>query len=240
MSSEYTFHVGEKFHPDGTARSYPGATVICFVDPASAAYRAGEALQAELAALPFGHKFGMLPPSSFHMTVFSLICDQRRTPEEWSSLRPLDTPLTEMDQFFIETVTPIAPPPRLRMVMTFIGGWGMSLRLSPADEQTYFALKNYREMLSRATGIRHPDHIWYEYHMTLAYSLKWMDEDEAAAYLDFRTRRGDELRSAIGVIELGAPVLTFFEDMFAFVPAEARFGLLSRRGSPNLDEVKSV
>jgi hypothetical protein len=231
MSAEYTFHVGEKFHPDGRPRSYPGSTVICPLDPASPIYRAGVELQAELAALPFGHKFALLPPASFHMTVFSLICDQQRVRELWSSRLPLDAPLEETDRFFIEAVTPVTPPPGLRMALTFIGGWGMSFRLCPADETTYFALKNYRELLSRATGVRYPDHDSYEFHITLAYSLQWLDEDEAAAYLDFRTRRGDHLRRQIDVVALEAPALTFFEDMFAFVPAAARFDLPSRRGT---------
>ncbi|MCX7668926.1 MAG: DUF1868 domain-containing protein, partial [Anaerolineae bacterium] len=116
MSAEYTFHVGEKFHPDGRPRSYPGSTVISFIDPASPIYHAGIQLQTELQALPFGHKFALLPPSSFHMTVFSLICDQQRVQELWTSQLPLDAPLAETDRFFIEAVTPIAPPAHPRMV----------------------------------------------------------------------------------------------------------------------------
>jgi hypothetical protein len=229
MSTDFTLHVGEKFHEDGSVRSYPGVTVISFADPPSAIYQAGVQLQTELAALPYGHKFALLPPSSFHMTVFSLICDQRRSKDEWSSRLPLDVPLAEADQFFLDAVLPIAPPPHFRMVMTFIGGWGMSFRLSPADEKTYFALRTYREQLSRATGVRYLDHATYEYHLTLAYGLRTLTEAEYEHYLDFRTRRGDPLRSEIGVFVTGTPLLTYFEDMFAFVPADQRFTLPSRR-----------
>lgn len=225
---EYTFHVGEKFNADGTPRSYPGSTVICFTPPDSPIYRIGAALQDELRARPYGHKFGFLPPSSFHMTVFSLICDQRRDPAEWSAALPIDAPLVETDRHFIETVTPIAPPPNFRMIMNFINGWGYSLVLSPADETTFFALRTYRNQLSRATGVRYPDHDTYVFHMTLAYVLIALTPDEALDYLAWRTARGDALRNQIGVFETGAPVLTFFEDMFAFVPVDQRHTLPSR------------
>ncbi|MBL8130637.1 MAG: DUF1868 domain-containing protein [Anaerolineae bacterium] len=229
MSDQYTYHVGEKFNEDGSPRSYPGVTIICFPDPASSIYRAGEALQAELSALPFAHKFGLLPPSSFHMTVFSLICEPRRTPEEWSSRLPLDAPLSQVDQFFIDTVPLVPAPDNFRMVMTFLGGWGLSFRLSPADEETYTGLRNYRRDLSLATGVRYPDHDAYEFHLTLAYQIIHLNEDERRIYAELRRRRGDELRGEIGVVNTGKPVLTFFEDMTAFVAVEERLALPSRR-----------
>lgn len=222
MTSAYTYHVGEKFHADGSAREYPGVTIICFADSASPIYQAGERLQAELQTLPYAHKFGLLPPSSFHMTVFSLICDHRRTPDQWSARLPLDAPLAEVDRFFIQALAPVTPPSGFRMVMTYLGGWGLSFRLSPADEGTYEALRAYREQVSEATGVRYPDHNTYEFHMTLAYQLIALDAEEKADYAARRLAWGEKLRCEIGVFETGVPVLTFFEDMFAFTPERQR------------------
>jgi hypothetical protein len=162
------------------------------------------------------------------MTVFSLICDQRRDPAEWSSHLAIDAPLVETDRFFIEALAPLSAPPGFRMIMNFIGGWGMSFVLSPADENTFFRLRTYRNQLSRASGVRYPDHDTYIFHMTLAYLLIMLTPDEAEHYLAWRTARGDALRDQIGVFETGAPLLTFFEDMFAFVPTEQRHTLPSR------------
>jgi hypothetical protein len=228
MTHDYTYHVGEKFNPDGSARAYPGVTIICFAHPSSKIYQAGEQVQDALKALPFHHKFGLLPPSSFHMTVFSLICDQRRTTDEWSSKIAQDIPLIDADQFFIEAVSPIPPPSSFRMVMTYIGGWGMSFRLSPADEATYFALQTYRDQVSRASGVRYPDHLTYEYHLTLAYQLITLTDAEFDEYAAFRLYWGEKLRGEIGVFETPTPMLTFFEDMFAFVAVDHRHILPSR------------
>jgi hypothetical protein len=229
MTTAYTYHVGEKFNADGSPRPYPGSTIICFADPTSRIYQAGERLQAALLALPFAHKFGLLPPSSFHMTVFSLICDQRRTQAEWTAHLPLDAPLDAVDQYFIRALAPVVPPSSFRMVMTYLGGWGLSFRLSPADEATAVALQTYRNQASAASGVRYPDHDTYQFHLTLAYQLMALDEAEQAAYAEFRLHWGEALRGEIGVFETPAPVLTFFENMFAFVPASERLTLPSRR-----------
>lgn len=228
--TEYTYHVGEKFYEDGSVRSYPGNTIICFARPASPIYQAGEAIQTGLMEQPYGHKFALLPPSSFHMTVFSLILDQQRVPELWSSRLSLDAPLEEVDQFFISAAATVEAPQRLRMCPTYLGGRGLSIRLSPADEMTEAALYTYRNALAAATGVRYPDHDIYKFHLTLAYQLMTLSEAETQAFADFRLGLDDSLRCDVGVFETEAPVLTFFDDMFRFEPIEKRNTLYSRDG----------
>ncbi len=228
MTPHYTYHVGEKFHEDGSVRTYPGATVICFASPDDAIYQAGEGLQADLLVQPYGGKFALLPPSSFHMTVFSLILDAKRIPSEWSDQMRLDSSLALMDSFFIKMTATVPPPAQLRMCMTWIGGRGLSFRLSPADEATYLALREYRQRLSQATGVRHPDFDTYEYHLTLAYQLQVLTPDEEAAFRAWRDAQGERLRCEIGVFATPAPMLTFFDDMFRFVPTDERASLSTR------------
>ncbi|PJF26696.1 MAG: hypothetical protein CUN53_06865 [Phototrophicales bacterium] len=225
----YTYHVGEKFHADGSVRQYPGSTIICFADPESALYQAGVSVQNALSAQPFGHKFALLPPSSFHMTVFSLILDAQRVLPLWSAFLPVDTPLAQMDQFFIERVATVAPPDNFRMCMTYIGGKGLSFRLSPADEDTYHALHGYRRRISEATGVHYPDHDTYEFHMTLAYNLIVLTDDEKRAFAEWKLNLGEALRCDVGVFDTGAPHLTFFDDMFAFLTID-QGDLLRSRG----------
>jgi hypothetical protein len=228
MTPQYTHHVGEKFYADSSARAYPGVTIICFASLDDAIYKAGMRLQAGLLAQPFGTKFALLPPTSFHMTVFSLILDAKRIASEWSSQMPLDTPLTNMDRFFSETVATVIPPAGFRMCMTWIGGRGLSFRLSPADEATYLALRNYRAQVSEATGVRHPDYETYEYHLTLAYQLQVLSSEEEAAFRTWRDAQGEVMRGEIGVFQTPPPMLTFFDDMFRFVP-KADYATLTTR-----------
>ena len=97
---QYAPAVGNKFYEDGTVRQFPGNTIICFADPQSQAFQEAEWAQQQLLRESYADKFAILPPSSFHMTVLDLICDQVRETEKWSSHLSLDAPLEEVDQHF--------------------------------------------------------------------------------------------------------------------------------------------
>jgi hypothetical protein len=228
MNAQYTIHVGEKFLMGGQVRPYPGVTIICFAPLASTIYKAGVLVQDQLQQQPYGSKFVLLPPSSFHMTVFSLILDQQRIPEYWTSHLSLDTPLETVDTFLIEQVGRVVPPKNLRLCTTYVGGQGLSFRLSPADESTYEAIWDYRARVAAATGIRYPDHDSYQFHLTLAYNLVTLSPQESVMFSDWRFSLGEKLRGEIGIFDTGEPTLTFFDDMFAFVPADQRRSLESR------------
>lgn len=226
---QFTRHVGEKFYEDGSVKPFAGVTIICFADPNSAIYQAGEKVQQQLLAQPFGDKFALLPPSSFHMTVMQLLNDADRFVPLWTPHLPLDAPLNTIDEFFIERVGQVTPPQNLRMCMTYLRGRGLSFTLYPADEASYVAVWEYRNAIADATGVRFPLHDSYQFHLTLAYNLVVLDDAEEAAFTAWRDKLGDELRCEIGVFDTGMPTLTFFDDMFAFVPAEERHTLVSRR-----------
>lgn len=230
-SIRYTPAVGRKFHTDGSVRRFPGNTVICFGTPDCAAYQHGKWIQAQLGALPFAHKFTMLPPSSFHMTVFQLLCDEEREPQFWSSQLPLDMPLAETDAFFLKKVPAVEAPANFRMTFMDlgIGHTAMGMRLKPADDETHHAVWDYRERLATATGVRFPDHDEYVFHISLCYIAQEMTDAEAAQLADVQEQVNAKLTQEFGVFESGQPTLTFFDDMFAFVPAEERHTLASRQ-----------
>lgn len=225
----YTHEVGRKFHADGSPRMFPGNTIICFVDPESPIGRAGQAFQADLARQPFGRKFAPLPPASFHMTVMELLCDQVRAPERWSSELALDAPLAATDAFFIERAAPIDPPGAIVMAVdTLAHRGGLMITLQPATAAVAAGLRAYRDALAAATGVRAPDHDRYGFHISLAYRLIELEDAEQRALADFAAGWTARVRAAAAEVALGRPTLTFFDDMFRFVPGEARATLRSR------------
>ncbi|MBC8100771.1 MAG: DUF1868 domain-containing protein [Armatimonadetes bacterium] len=227
----YTMHVNEKFFADGSIRHYPGSTIICFADPASAIYTLGESVQAQLMAEPYGHKFVLLPPSSFHMTVFSLLLDQRRAPDGWSAHVPLEASLADADRHMRQTVATVPAPANFRMVFKYLGGGGLSFQLTPADETSERTLWAYRHALAAATGVRYPDHDTYRFHLTLAYKLIHLTDDEERDFQAFRLNLGETLRPQLGIFDTGAPVLTFFDHMNRFVTAD-EYHTLETRSAP--------
>ncbi len=229
-SSQYTSFVGSKFHPDGAARTFPGNTIICFVDPQRHANVFQECVwaQEQLQGMQCRYKFGFLPPDSFHMTVFELLCDQVRTIQKWSRFLPLSASLEETDRFFLSKVSEAPAPAGFRMRYRFIR-WPASIEVKPADQETERALWSYRNQVSEITGVRFPDHDSYRFHITLAYPLIELESTEQREVLMTFEKIEQRLGRSFGTFDAASPQLVFFDDMFKFVPAEERHTLTTRR-----------
>ncbi len=211
--------VGPKFDMAGSPLPFAGCSMICEVPVGSPLYVAGGAVQDRCRAAGLGRSFIFLPPASFHMTLFDLVCYGEREPARWSSLLPLDAPQAEVDRFMADRMRPIRLASTLRLKVTGVGELGgrntLRIMLGPADGETEADLAAYREAASLATGVRLPSHDSYAFHFTLAYPLALLDEEES--------RGGEALARVIvqqledqGEVQVGAPYLSFFEDMFSF------------------------
>lgn len=227
----YAPDVGRKFYEDGRVRQFAGNTVICFADPDGQAYNDAEWVQQEILKEPYGQNFAMLPPSSFHMTVFELLCEDVRIPEKWSSQLALDMSLIETDEFFIEAFQHVPTPENFQMRFgeLSLGKTGLSLRLEPIDDAMNTLIRGYRDQLSEATGLRQPSHEIYVFHLSLAYRIILPTDEEEAQLQALAERVNARLRETFGVFDTGKPTLTFFDDMFAFVPEDERLTLKSRQ-----------
>jgi hypothetical protein len=224
----YTPAVGSKFNPDGSIHTFAGNTVICYTPPDSHAYQQGEWVQDEFRRLPIAHKYALMPPSSFHMTVFELINHSFRNPVKWPQGVALDTPLEAMDQYFIERVPQVETPENFRMRCTGLRGGGILIKLAPADDETEQRIWAYRRALAAATQLHTPDFDQYGFHMTLAYRLIELEPDEEQIEREFFERVGAQLRETWGIFDTGKPHLTFFDDMYRFVTVDERHTLKTR------------
>ncbi len=216
---------GSKFLPDGTARYFPGNTIISFVSEGSAEAlllaRVVDQLRSAIA-----EDFVLLPATSWHMTLFELLCDTVRDVDRWSSKLSLDASLESVDEFFAEHVPTVVAPAGLDMTCQGISADGttLGLQLDPTDSVTADALRRYRTALSEVTGVRQPGHDNYGFHITLAYRLR-RPESGRQQHIDAAMSRANA--EAEGArLRIPAPVLTYFSDMTHFAeharPAKPR------------------
>ncbi len=228
---QYAPAVGNKFYKDGSVRQFPGNTIICFADPDGQAYKDAEWVQNEILKEPYGHKFAMLPPSSFHMTVFELLCDEVREKSHWSFKLSLDASLIETDKFFIDAFKDVSTPDNFQMVCTgmAVGRTGLMLALEPKDDAVNKHIRGYRNMLAATMGILQPNHETYGFHLSLAYRIIQTTAEEEAQLEALAERVNVRLNETFGLFDTGKPMLTFFDDMFAFVPESERLNLMSRK-----------
>ncbi|ARM92047.1 RNA ligase family protein (plasmid) [Rhizobium sp. CIAT894] len=212
----YPTGVHTKFNLDGSVRAFPGNTIICHLAPASRLYGALSNLYSALERSDLAGLYTLLPPSSWHMTVFEGVCDQIRRPGFWPADLGLDATLAECDALFAEKLSAFdlgrEPPYRLR-----IAGWqplanGIALKLAPeSTEETH--LRQVRDRLSDLLQLRHPGHEDYVFHLSIAYLIRFPDEEQQAA---LSALLHELLPGLPAEFELGAPEFCRFADMFAF------------------------
>lgn len=177
--------------------------------------------------MPCQDKFAFLPPDSFHMTVSDLVCDQVRIPQKWSRFLSLDASLEACDRFFISNVPTVPTPAGFRMRYKFIRKHA-TIELEAADAYTQQSLREYRHQISDVTGVRHPNHDRYNFHISLAYELIELTPEEEAERQATFAKIDARLEKTFGIFETSSPQLTFFDDMFKFVPENARHTLTTR------------
>lgn len=227
--TDYMPAVGKKFNADGSVRRFAGSTVICFIPPGSSAFRLAVWAQQQLNASAIGAKITLLPESSLHMTIFGVLNEDKRQAEYWPPHLPLDAPLAQTDIFVEQAVQSVLAPTagfKMRYGRMIMEDSFIAIGLLPADAEVESNLCGYRDALATATGVRVPNHDGYEFHISLAYPILRYPPAEARGVGD---RIGAELQANLGVFTTGLPMLTFYDDMFAFVPAAERHTLNSRQ-----------
>ncbi|KAK0734459.1 RNA ligase/cyclic nucleotide phosphodiesterase [Lasiosphaeria miniovina] len=209
--------VPRKFDPDGNVQRFPGNTILCHLSPSSELYGSMQQLYDKLAASPLAHLYALLPPPSWHMTVFDGVCDQVRAPGSWPRDLAADAPLEACTARFAEKLAAFdlqcGPPLRLTAtaVTSQLFGICVNLRLQTADEESRF--RTLRDLLADALQIRHPHHANYGLHLSMAYYLSYLDQAQAD---EIATLLADHFRDMPKEFELGAPEFCTFENMSQF------------------------
>jgi hypothetical protein len=207
--------VGLKFTADGQPLTCRGNTTICHVDPRSKPFAALVDAQDQLKAGPLADGFTFLPPASFHMTIFEGVIDYARSSDRWPGHLPNEAALDTVTMDFADRLQDIGLTRTVIARPTGIFG-GFSVRMSGADKSEEALLRLTRDQLQAATNLVRPDHDAYEFHITLAYNLRWFSPDEARSIISLSDRVGAELVERVPRIVLGPVEFCTFETMHHF------------------------
>lgn len=221
---EFPIGVPSKFDRDGNVQHFPGNTILCHLSPSSSLYASLLVLHKKLERSPFSGLITLLPPLSWHMTVFEGVCDQVRRPGFWPSDLAPDAALAECDAHFERKLRPlelsdgggggVSPPPyRVQVVGVDPLEVGIGLTLQPVNEDEEAGIRGLRDRLSDLLMIRHPQHAEYGLHLSMAYLLRHLTADQERELRALVESHFEELPVEF---ELGAPEFCRFKDMFAF------------------------
>ena len=209
----------EKLNPDGSYQPYAGNTIICHIDPKSAAFAALQEVHGELSQRSFRPKLSLLPIASYHMTVFGGANDKHRRAGSWPDGMAFDVPIAACDaelQKRLETFDLGCDVPfRLRVSPEGVRTQEMALRLElqPHDDAENKKLRDLRDRLSKVLGICVPGHDDYGFHVSLAYVIGALTPEELAKYQSSYAEWRDKIARYSPTIEFGRPEFCTFKDM---------------------------
>lgn len=207
--------IGLKFDEAGEVLPTPGNTTICHIAPQSTAHAALVRAQNTLRAGPLADAFTFLPPASFHMTIFEGVIDYTRERPRWPSHLPLETPVEQVTHDFDKRLQGLGLAQTFRTRPLGIrAGFSVAMAGATADDEAL--LRRTREQLREATGIARPDHDSYAFHITLAYLLRWLSEDEAQSVVALSRKAGQTLIAEAPEISLGPVEFCAFDTMHHF------------------------
>lgn len=208
--TEAPHYLGSRYNASGVFLSDPGNTVVCHLQQGTASeaalFRARERI-AEKA----GGSMVFTDAESLHMTLFQGILDRRRAMPYWPADVALDTPVERMTELFSQRLKGFEPGPAFEVeaIMALPSG----LIVDGATAADRHALATWRNKLAEVFGYRHPDHESYEFHITFAYPVTWIEPVALADWQSFLDDVLATIRQQAPVLELRAPALCSFEDM---------------------------
>lgn len=213
----YGLQIGTKFNYDGTPKKYPGNTVIADVRADSPACSVIHHLHQLLSKCGAGSCFIFLPEDSYHVTLIRGVNDYVRDPAYWPSALEADMPMAGVDRYFEERVRSVEFPLDIRMKFqqVQIDGHDVRICLTPWDDEEDRRLRQFRDEVAAAVGLRLPGHDTYTYHVTLAYVLN-IPEGEVLRQQQAALEEMNRFLENQDGFYLSAPRIAFYNDMMNF------------------------
>ncbi|WP_372356603.1 DUF1868 domain-containing protein [Xanthomonas sp. NCPPB 3443] len=170
----------------------------------------------------FAHKFAVLPPSSYHVTLLGGVNEIDRARGPWPSDLPRDHALADINAAYLARLKERAAPP-LGACRFLVNPTAAStgnndnllIPLKPADTQTAQRLEAARQALMQLTRLQRPDYTNFQFHISLAYLCDTLDAAEQTAYRS-AVRGWLAQLAAAGPITVPRFHFCTFDDMDAF------------------------
>ena len=215
-----------KFGKDGIPRPYYGNTVISFIrrEERLQAWEAADWVQEQLKKTSFAGNLTFLPKDSFHMTIIPLCRHIDRETDRWPFDIPRDAKYCEIDPVIKAKIDPLLPLGKACMEVDSCQPTKIMLR--PVDEASNTVLRSFRDRASEVTGIRHPNHEAYRFHISVSYKWKAFTEEQQAECDRVCLEMAEVLKEKVEPFYVPEPSFVVFNDMLSFHPDISKRGPL--------------
>jgi len=204
-----------KFDNKGNPLFFPGCTIICNIPLNTILSNEINNFQKKIENFNPKQTYFYLPSSSFHMTLFDCCNLSTKNTKYWPS--DIDTSMNykEIAIQLNKRIEDYVFPKELNFKLKLFFG-GYSIVLEPFSEKDEKILRNCRDELSSLLKIKFENHKRYTFHITLAYILRELEQDEIKNLLKFNEKLFLEFNKKFPKIILNKPEMCTFENMLAF------------------------
>jgi len=204
-----------KFDDKGNPLPFPGCTIICNIPLNS--YLSDQIISFQKKMKNFNPEqtYFYLPPSSFHMTLFDCCNLNTKNTNYWPSNIDSNMDYKDVAVELNKRIQNYIFPEKLNLKLKMFFG-GYSIILEPFSEKDEKILRNCRNELSSLLKIKFENHQRYTFHITLAYILRELKEDEIKKLLKFNKNLFKEFDKEFPKIVLDKPEMSTFENMLEF------------------------
>jgi hypothetical protein len=219
LASPRAAAVAPKFNPDGTEAHWPGNSIICHVDKRSETFMALLDIHRDLMRSGMLHRIAVLPPASYHMTIFNGISYPARY-RAFPTDIPRDADEAFCNAWFLAKLKGFdlgcELPFRLRALPAEEQNNLYNILFEPVDEAEARKIRGLRERLAQALNYRLADHDSFRFHITLNYFYSAMRGEEERRFSKLHRALTAELIRRAPVLELHNPEYVVFDGMYEF------------------------
>ena len=207
-------HLGTRYDRQGNFLPESGNTVVCHLTEGSPSRTAVLSARRRLMAISAPGRQAFTPSASLHMTLFGGVTETQRTAAHWPAEMPLDADIDDMTAFHLGRLRGFRGCGAFKVAVTEVTPLGLRLAgASSADEQI---MRAWRDTMTVPFGLRQPDHDSYGFHMTFAYMIDWLNEEDVPIWRETLTELLAVLLRDAPVLDLDPPAFCRFADMKHF------------------------
>ena len=204
-----------KFDHNGKPLPFPGCSIISKIPLNSDLFYEIKLLQLKFKDLSPEKAYTYLPETSFHMTLFDCCNVNTVNTPYWPKNIVEDNNYTKIAYILSKRIKKYIFPDKFDLKLKkLFGGYSMILEGNTKKDEKI--IRDYRNKLSDLLGIRFENHETYSFHITLAYILRKLKDDEIKKLIKINFRLLEGFVKKFPIIQIEKPQLCTFENMYEF------------------------
>jgi hypothetical protein len=204
-----------KFDHKGKPLAFPGCSIISKIPLKSDLFHEIKLLQLKYKDLSPEKAYTYLPETSFHMTLFDCCNVNTVNTQYWPKNIVADNNYKKIAYVLSNRIKEYIFPDKFDLKLTKLFG-GYSIILEGNTKKDEKIIRDCRNKLSELLGIRFENHDTYTLHITLAYILRKLKDEEIEKLMKINDRLLEIFLEKFPIIRIQKPMLCTFENMYEF------------------------